>query len=182
MGGPLKVIQEFADQTVRFTLIPDWVRLTWHLAPVYRRGWVVQERFLSSRMMHFSKYPFFECRETLSTEMYPKGLEKSIHRFPQRLESQRNWALSATDAQSSVLLWWDIVKIYTRCVLTVESDKLIALSGLARQFAENIKEPYFAGIWGGEHLVSGLLWRIKKGSLPNQLGSEGYRGLWASPV
>jgi hypothetical protein len=176
-GGPFTVIQKYAEQTVKFTLIPDWVNLTWDTAPLYTRGWAVQERFLSTRVMHFSEFPFWECDTTLTTEVYPSGLEPNILCFPELPETQRKWLSSSKDAESSVWLWWKLVKIYTKCSLTVKTDKLIALGGMAETFSKFINEPYLAGIWGGEHLPLGLLWRVEKGSPRGELGSGEYRGL-----
>ncbi|CAM6001075.1 unnamed protein product [Sphagnum balticum] len=51
IGGSFTVIQKYAEQIVEFTLIPDWVNLTWDSAPLYIRGWAVQERFLSTRYL-----------------------------------------------------------------------------------------------------------------------------------
>lgn len=102
IGGSFTVCQKYADQTVKFTLIPDWVNLTRDTAPLYTRGWAVQERFLSARGMHFSKFPFWECSTTLTTEVYSTHLEPKILCFPGLPETQRKWLSSSTDAESSV--------------------------------------------------------------------------------
>lgn len=66
--------------------------------------------------------------------------------------------------------WWKIVDRYTRCSLTYRSDKLIAISGMARVMAKLINEPYYGGIWGGKYLILSLLWNRMSTSvtLPSQ--------------
>lgn len=51
--------------------------------PLNTRGWVLQERILSPRVVHFgNKQVFWECRETITCETYPFGL-------PARLRENR---------------------------------------------------------------------------------------------
>ncbi|KAF2182869.1 hypothetical protein K469DRAFT_585471, partial [Zopfia rhizophila CBS 207.26] len=40
--GTFTINQKYADQIVKYTLIPDWLNLTWDTAPLYSRGWAVQ--------------------------------------------------------------------------------------------------------------------------------------------
>lgn len=56
--------------------------------------------------------------------------------------------------------WWNknIVAQYSKRLLTRDSDRLPALSALARLFAEHIKVPYVAGLWLDE-IEDGLDWR-----------------------
>ncbi len=64
--------------------------MTWDTAPLYS-GRAVHERFLNARVMHFSKFPFWECSAALATEIYPTRLEANIQRFPDLSELQRQW-------------------------------------------------------------------------------------------
>lgn len=177
MSQPLVVDQEYSDQAVEITLLPDWVSLDRDTAPLYKRGWVLQERILSPRIMHFSKFPFWECGEGLTTEIYPSHFDTQSLRFPCFPESQRKWLSPTRGADESTSRWWELVKLYTKCDLTYGSDKLIALSGMASILLESIKEPYLAGIWGGKYLILGLAWRVSGGSRRHILGSKEYRGL-----
>lgn len=137
LGGPLVIDKKFSDQTIKITVLPDWVNWCWDTAPLYKRGWAFQERILSSRIMHFSKVPFWECGEDLMIE--------SQNQFPCFPTSQRQW-LSMRDPSQTVYIWWKLVKLYTRCNLKFGSDKLPALSGVASALSKVIKQPYFAGI------------------------------------
>jgi hypothetical protein len=58
-------------------------------------------------------------------------------------------------------LWRTIVQNYVQSELTYESDRLPALSGLARQFAKHLpqQEEYLAGLWAGD-LHRNLFWEV----------------------
>jgi hypothetical protein len=44
-----------------------------------QRGWVVQERILASRMLHFTSIQFFwECFEKVACEVFPKGFWSNV--------------------------------------------------------------------------------------------------------
>jgi hypothetical protein len=58
---------------------------------------------------------------------------------------------------SSYQTWQAIVEEYTRCDLTFEKDKLIAISGVASRMKEHIRCRYVAGLWE-HHLLKQLLW------------------------
>jgi hypothetical protein len=54
--------------------------------------------------------------------------------------------------------WAGVVWAYTDCELTYPTDKLIALSGIARQVQNMLQTDYVAGIWRKD-LTDALLWR-----------------------
>ncbi|KAE8445555.1 hypothetical protein EG329_013319 [Mollisiaceae sp. DMI_Dod_QoI] len=58
-------------------------------------------------------------------------------------------------------LWSNIVLAYTRCDLTVGSDKLVALSGVAQMMRRMLKDEYLAGLWR-KWLPYHLLWYKEK--------------------
>jgi hypothetical protein len=50
------------------------------IEPLHSRGWVVQERFLSRCVLHFTdSQVFFECSKMRCSEMYPDGLPMPSH-------------------------------------------------------------------------------------------------------
>ena len=56
---------------------------------------------------------------------------------------------------------WDIVlQIYSASLLTRQSDKLVAVSGVARELAPLVQSRYLAGLWEA-HLARQLLWIAK---------------------
>ena len=54
-------------------------------------------------------------------------------------------------------LWYEIVESYTRCALTVPTDKLIALQSLVAEIQRVTRYTCFTGLWA-EHLFTGLIW------------------------
>lgn len=54
-------------------------------------------------------------------------------------------------------VWNKILVAYTRCVLTKEYDKLVAISGVAKVIQGMTRDDYFAGMWR-RHLEYHLLW------------------------
>src|SRR5204863_1570638 len=103
--------------------------------PLYRRGWVLQERMLPARLLHCGKTQLtWQCRETVASESYPKGrLEDGASYYRQVL-----WQLMAkpnaanevvqaygvrndsTAAAANLLqrLWRGLVELYSDCLLT----------------------------------------------------------------
>jgi len=45
------------------------------------------------------------------------------------------------------LAWHKLVMLYSRQKITFEEDKLVALSGLAILFAQQVQGEYLAGLW-----------------------------------
>ncbi|KAK3500382.1 heterokaryon incompatibility protein-domain-containing protein [Neurospora hispaniola] len=146
-------------------------------APLYRRGWVYQERTLAPRIIHCcAKQLYWECLESIASESFPKGLPHCIEctagwrdcdcnkwqriRHP---ESDMNKYLLDGSSPSfkkyfdSLILWNRVVFQYQALDLTFESDKLVAISGLARMHSRFLNTQYLAGLWL-EHLPIQLLW------------------------
>ena len=76
------------------------------------------------------------------------------------------------------------VKLYSNCKMTYDSDKLIALSGLARLFHSRLgeHETYLAGLFKGS-LVSQLAWEVdflgeRPGTRPRECWAPSWS--WAS--
>jgi hypothetical protein len=55
--------------------------------------------------------------------------------------------------------WEDIVSGYTRADLTFTSDKLVAIAGIAQQFAERYSHTYIAGMWKEHFDIGAFLWK-----------------------
>ncbi|KAI1633664.1 hypothetical protein F4809DRAFT_622393 [Biscogniauxia mediterranea] len=61
--------------------------------------------------------------------------------------------------------WEDIVEEYCFKALTVDTDRLPALGGIARRIGESRKWTYVAGQWR-EHLARQLFWGANSSSEP----------------
>ena len=77
--------------------------------------------------------------------------------------------------------WTTIVEVYTRGRLTFSGDKLIAVSGIAKEMRLLMNDEYFAGLWRRD-MVSQLIWSVYSSSDNSHRPAE-YRApswSWAS--
>ncbi|KAE8443228.1 hypothetical protein EG329_002096 [Mollisiaceae sp. DMI_Dod_QoI] len=129
-------------------------------APLSYRAWVLQERFLSPRIIHFGlNRLFWECCESRAAEtLSSSSLQESFRNFKNLPSGIRE---NEDDDVRLHKAWWDIVSRYSQCQLAVASDKLPALAGLASRFCRQLQlnaDDYAAGIWRTT-LPDALLWR-----------------------
>lgn len=74
-----------------------------------------------------------------------------------RINNPNSIFLQTTPRLSIYYAWYDVLSAYTQRSLTVPSDKLPALSGLASEFARHVGDEYVAGLWRN-NLPQDLLW------------------------
>ena len=118
-------------------------------APLNRRAWVVQERLLARRVIHFGAQGlFFECCEHEASETFPRGLPKAFHSSNSINQFKHIYQGGPLQDHLEVYRRWErIVLAFMRSDLTKASDKAIALSGIAEEFQHLIKQSYIAGLW-----------------------------------
>jgi hypothetical protein len=141
-------------------------------APLNLRAWVCQERILSKRNLHFSDGEvFWECCELLASETFPSGfsitwcdmsLKQDISNFflaffAKRASSESNLPLNNDALACAYQVWRKVVLLYSRTRLTFETDRLVAIGGLATYMNEVLADKYLAGLWK-RNLVEHLLW------------------------
>lgn len=127
--------------------------------PLFKRGWVYQERLLAPRVLHFGRQElWWECLEMVECECsgifgdrYTTGQEK----FLSKLTHQA--ALSNSELPYVSRRWHAIVEEFSQLGLTKSRDKLPALSGIAQQISCMRKGTYLAGLWT-DTLITDLLW------------------------
>jgi hypothetical protein len=147
-------------------------------APLNQRGWVMQERMLSPRSLHFgARQLFWECCEMEACEVFPTGLPRQMHRTnSKRLlsdwSSAGTWghspprhsttrvAAKVSRLQKSRTRWCQLVEAYTRRRLTRGSDKLVAIAGLAAVMRNMLKSRYLAGVWEDD-IINQLIWSVR---------------------
>jgi hypothetical protein len=127
--------------------------------PLNQRAWVLQERMLSSRTIHFgSDQVWWSClTKPACCEQAPTGFPTGF--APEDMTPN----LQPAHVMHGWPRMWDVIVLkYTRSNLTRTSDKLIALSGMARHIAQTMQmaaSDYLAGIWK-DSLPQGLLWML----------------------
>ncbi|KAK0666042.1 putative heterokaryon incompatibility protein [Cercophora samala] len=142
--------------------VPNW----WDCisrAPLTSRGWAMQERAMSPRILHFTKHAvFWECAELRACEFEAETSSRRIQ-WPclPGEEPLNQLRLSQQPARTRLHdSWYDLAGLYSWCQFTFPSDRLPALSGLAKQVqamcnrTEDDLDPqphpkYHAGLWEG---------------------------------
>jgi hypothetical protein len=150
---------------------------------LFSRGWVVQERLLSRRIVYFAKgRTFFECQlRTVAEdgEVINRAEDQRAQEYDSiEFQTRKTHFGSITENNS----WYDAVQNFSLCDLSFQTDKLAAVQGLARQLEERqakwearpvrsalevlfpapsaleIYSHYASGIWLSD-VCRGLLWR-----------------------
>ncbi|KAK3934080.1 heterokaryon incompatibility protein-domain-containing protein [Diplogelasinospora grovesii] len=156
-----------ADNKQYYARARRWIEHGEHGAwPLMQRGWVLQERLLSPRFLHFGHAEVvWECRETMKCEC-------SRCRIFEHVLSQGSRELWARK-------WRELVADYATLSLTFAKDVFPALSGAAKEFQRHRGGPrYVAGLWE-DSLVEDLLWYIRS-DVPKLLPARPTE--WRSPT
>lgn len=124
------------------------------------RAWTMQERSLSTRMVHFCRNKiFFECRGCLKSEENEPVQESDTI-------SSILWPRSPSNTSYEELLqhWKLFLGEYTSRNLTVSTDRLPAIQSVAEEMAAVTGQAYirFAGMWQS-NLRHDLLWYVSLG-------------------
>ena len=163
--------------------------------PLTNRGWATQERLLPYRALHFGNdQMFFECNCHFLSEdgVEIKGRWNSLYPGPEEKgfrDIARKSRVSTTHQH-----WYLILEDFFHRDITVETDRLPAISGLAALFQKRLNEEtgsveYVAGLWSNA-LMEGLEWqslrsKAEKDIFPDQKplpSEEGYIAPTWSPA
>ena len=157
--------------------------------PVSLRAWCLQERRLPSRgVLHMCHAQMvFECVRArhYETEVKPADafIEDDFQLFHiPRTDSSVMSRGKPTGRVGNVLQWYAIVEDYMSRNITMASDKLVAIAGLAQMANRDLKSRYLAGLWEKQIHV-GLCWTIMEDDTRSLKRCEKYRApswSWAS--
>ncbi|KAF3008027.1 hypothetical protein E8E14_003782 [Neopestalotiopsis sp. 37M] len=157
-----------------------------NLAPLSRRGWVLQERLLSPRVLHFAqKQMFWECEEVIYSQAFPAELCTSATSFEpltkmsnktRMLQSFNGAAYTHGSAEANEIYksWEAWVEHYSAAAITKSSDKLVAISAVAKILGRVLNDTYVAGLWRGD-MPRSLMWKRKPFRGPPVKRLEGKR-------
>lgn len=154
-------------------------------SPVDRRGWCLQERLLSSRLLSYGRWPTWRC--SLGTysdggfyphngkrEKYERQLTKCLYELRRR--QRLSGGPKHTDFHTSIQLlqsWYKLLNEYTQRELGVKSDRLPAIGGIAAEISRVTGYGYVAGLWQ-PNLLHDLMWSCKAKEWMTR--PEGYQG------
>ncbi|KAK3394998.1 heterokaryon incompatibility protein-domain-containing protein [Podospora didyma] len=137
-------------------------------SPWYSRGWVFQERTLSRRLLIFSeKQILWSCQKLQAAETWPVGKTSKNHidRF-ESFEVEKERLNRLLDKSEGVCkghaAWWTFLRDYKTADLTMKTDRLVAIQGIADLIAADTGQEYFCGFWINDDLPHALLWRTAK--------------------
>lgn len=128
--------------------------------PLFHRGWTLQERLLSRRVLICKRDQFvWECQSGVVAEngVGIEGIAETRLRMT-GLESPETWGIS--EIWHPAVEWQVIMTDYSARSLSQSSDKLIAITGLAKEFASihgRKSEEYLAGLLA-HGFMDHLLW------------------------
>ena len=149
--------------------------------PLNRRAWALQERLLSPRVLTYGSWQlYWRCHSLQhcdggSTEWFHwQGAERLT--TGEIVENDDKTVLG--DRNQLWDNWTNIIGAYTGQGLTVPSDRLPALSGIAAKFQKFLDDIYCAGLWRS-CLQKGLSWQVGE---PRVSRPSKYRApTWAWP-
>lgn len=168
-----------------------------------KRGWTMQEGLLPSRLLHYtSSQIIWKCCEE---QRFERGVTQSLQdelthiltysddisfgsgwlwkfgtflkfkRFPDYLPSNLDYPLLSNP--ETFRLWYDLIEEYTEREFKCIGNRLVAISGLAKIFANTIRShEYVAGLWKPD-LIRGLIWHTKNAKLVPQQSEDNMRAI-----
>lgn len=183
--------------SAKWVFPPDWPALSIRKGPLLKRAWMLQERILSRRVIHFTVAgPRWECIQHLTSEVYPSESVKRVAHYTDRSQMfQGVFSKLAMSKQGPFDLknarghreyyncWLGLRSEYTRCGITKSEDKLAAIQGIAQTIKETVGVELVCGMWKNL-LILEMLWEVLTGSYqsdpPHLLQWRAPSWCWAS--
>jgi hypothetical protein len=143
--------------------------------PLHSRGWTLQERLISPRVLAFGSWQMqWSCRtenacdggpwsssmshlEWMSSNLLPSSFYSKKRRDRWREKLHSNTKFEHYSYRPAVNLWRKMVREFTNRKLTVAADRPLAIAGLAEVYGAILNEKYLAGLWENTFLHD-LLW------------------------
>lgn len=125
------------------------------------RGWILQERLMSRRSLHFGRSQmYWECPSTVVSES-GDNISGIWHQDHQKWVIDARKALIGSSGSPKIAQgsWKDIVSTYSRMKLTKASDRLPAIESIAKAFSSYLDDKYFCGTWS-HTFHEDLIWQV----------------------
>ncbi|KAM0186765.1 hypothetical protein ACHAPI_011549 [Fusarium lateritium] len=133
-----------------------------HYAPLYSRGWTLQERALSHHTLHWcSESVYWECKGCIKASEFEPNIQYSL--VPGAPGSRHLWETALTESKDTPAyyeeLWLDLIEDYCQMSLSYETDRLMAIQGLVDETKPSNRRDneYIAGVFK-LGIVTSLAW------------------------
>lgn len=140
-----------------------------------------KSQMLSSRQTTWQRKKGFwkEARKPSDESWEDKSIDTELSGFKAAFEKLRKGEVPKDQVGLSSFsnIWYEVVESYTRCALSVPTDKLIALRSLVEEIQVVTGYTYLSGLWK-EHLLTDLLWFAVEG--PGRRLNDTPTWSWAS--
>ncbi|KAI1324983.1 heterokaryon incompatibility protein-domain-containing protein [Xylariaceae sp. FL0255] len=116
-----------------------------------KRGWTFQENFMSKKLLTFGNHTCgYRC---------PHFTLKADGERPCKPDESNTSILETKISLQQLYAEWHVYVVIPYCTRTLSraTDRLPALSGLAREFNKRLRDEYVAGLWRSQ-LYRGLFW------------------------
>lgn len=151
-------------------------------SPLSSRGWVYQERVLSTATLHYGAHQMiWECRNKVVSEF-----SSGIQVFTQGLTYDFGRSMTVSREEPKMLMeeWDDVVGAFSRKRFTVPTDRLPAIMGVMQLFEDRIdnhsNNVFIAGLWTGA-LHKQLLWVYDDKDEHDMVGPPSLDLVWVPP-
>ncbi|KAM0435634.1 hypothetical protein ACHAQK_008201 [Fusarium lateritium] len=130
------------------------------------RGWTMQERILSPRIIHYaSDQLYWECYHGIQEsedKLHWMGQSSIITKMAYRVKSAKDGEAKTRELRK-MLHYWYVLLVggdYSHRTLTYGEDKLVAIGGIAKALNDIAPLGYMVGHWGetDDDLIKSLCW------------------------
>ncbi|KAH9908557.1 heterokaryon incompatibility protein-domain-containing protein [Xylariomycetidae sp. FL2044] len=133
--------------------------------PVSHRGWCLQERLLSPRVLNYGRWPTWRCRKAkqtdggfyLSSDPRLDKEDASAGLLLDVTRRSRAARLDHFDVHKLLSAWYRILGEYTKRELSDPADRLPGIGGIASIISRATGMEYVAGLWR-DNLLHDLMW------------------------
>ncbi|TVY58547.1 hypothetical protein LCER1_G003830 [Lachnellula cervina] len=156
-GPAIRVRPSLDAVHLRFSINTDSIACSFNTeaVPLLSRAWVFQERYLAPRTVHFHPTEMvIECKSTTRCEC--TGLDKL-----DRSAKRSSLDLRSLDNRHVLDYWYEQVREYSYLGLSHQSDRLMALAGVATVFQERLGSRYLAGLWQ-QDIARSIMWKVTR--------------------
>jgi hypothetical protein len=127
--------------------------------PLLGRAWVLQERYLSSRVVYFVEQELiWECLETETCQCQDKDAafwRKSTNKAILSSYDYASYGVATCPERKK--LWLLIIEEYSKQHLTFQRDIFPAIQGIAKRLHRNCAATSYAGMWSSDFHLN-MLW------------------------